>query len=145
MNELDYPRRLLGIGDKQGAEKELRRLLRSNPKNVEVWLLLAASLDDQDQKADCYRQVIRLDPENQVALSVLRNIVNSASLQSNKPSTSQSASKPSKVSSSTLNSDISKPKPTPKSPNKLTSIAKKLGLSLTELITVIVMALVVLV
>lgn len=75
MDELAFPRKLFSLGDKVGALEELARLIQTNPLNVDAWLLLADVVDENAKKADCYRQVLRLDPENQQAQQGLRNIV----------------------------------------------------------------------
>jgi tetratricopeptide (TPR) repeat protein len=64
MIDLGYPKKLLELGDKDGAIKELASLLRQQPQNVNAWFLLAQALDDRDKKVDCYRQVLRVDPDN---------------------------------------------------------------------------------
>jgi hypothetical protein len=75
MIDLEYPKKLLELGDKDGAIKELARLLRQQPQNVNAWFLLAQALDDKDRKADCYRQVLRVDPDNLIAQDFLRNLI----------------------------------------------------------------------
>ena len=46
-----------------------------NPHNIDAWLLLADVADENLKKADCYRQVLRLDPENKQAQEGLKNII----------------------------------------------------------------------
>jgi hypothetical protein len=75
MDELAFPRKLFSLGDKVGALEELARLIQKDPRNIDTWLLLADMVDENAKKADCYRQVLRLDPENQQAQQGLKNIV----------------------------------------------------------------------
>ena len=67
MPDIDSARRLIAIGDRAGALRELARLLQVNPRLLEGWLLLAEVVDDPAQKADCYRQALQLDPGNPLA------------------------------------------------------------------------------
>ena len=67
MPDIDSARRLIAIGDRAGALRELARLLQVNPRLLEAWLLLAEVVDDPVQKADCYRQALQLDPGNPLA------------------------------------------------------------------------------
>ena len=75
MDELTFPRKLLSLGDRIGALQELARLIQMNPRNIDAWLLLADAADENLKKADCYRQVLRLDPENKQAQEGLKNII----------------------------------------------------------------------
>jgi hypothetical protein len=79
LSELDYPKKLLEIGDKQGAFTELYKILQTNPRNIEVWFLMAEAVDDRSKKADCYRQIIKLDPDNQLARQKLSEFINNTS------------------------------------------------------------------
>lgn len=133
MGDMDFSRRLLSIGDRRGAKRELSRLLRSDPKNIEAWLLLAQAVDDQEQKADCYRRVIQLDPHNLAAREELHKIVQATQ---QKP-----AQRSSLVENISMNSDTPiekekrplRPEPKPaKSSIQATFIARKLGVSPNE-------------
>ncbi len=63
---------LLESGDKEGAIKQLAAILGQNPRNIDAWLLLAKLMDNNARKADCYRQVLRIDPNHAVALKGLQ-------------------------------------------------------------------------
>ena len=67
MSELDLPKKLLEIGDRQGAMEALNRILQTNPQDIDAWFLLVDVVDDPAKKADCYRQILMLDPNNQFA------------------------------------------------------------------------------
>jgi hypothetical protein len=67
MSELDLPKRLIEFGDKPGAVSELTRILQADPQDVDAWFLMVDALEDPEKKADCYRQILRLDPDNQFA------------------------------------------------------------------------------
>ncbi len=76
MSELDLPKRLIEFGDKAGALKELTRIVQADPKNVDAWFLMIDALDDPAKKVDCYRQILRLEPDNQFALIHYQKLVN---------------------------------------------------------------------
>jgi hypothetical protein len=54
-------------GHKRTALHDLARFLKDEPDNLEAWLLLGQNVDDPQQKADCYRRVLELDPDNPLA------------------------------------------------------------------------------
>ncbi len=83
-------------GDRLGAKKELARLLREQPGNVQGWLLMATLLDEPAQQAECYRKVLRLDPQNRRAATMLQQITpQEASQEMPQESASEAAPSPS--------------------------------------------------
>ena len=78
MDRLDACRQRIESGDLEGARRELASLLRLDPQNVPAWGLLATLLEDPARQADCYRQILRLDPENREAAARLRLLAGSA-------------------------------------------------------------------
>ena len=75
MNEIDYIKKLLELGDKEGALKELNSHLKDNPDNTDAWFILANTLDNPEEIKDCFRQIIRVDPNNQQAQENLKHLV----------------------------------------------------------------------
>lgn len=74
MSNLDNIRNLLAQGDKEGAIKMLVSSLRLNGNDVEAWLLLGEVIDDPAKKRDCYNQVLKLSPNNLLALNGLESL-----------------------------------------------------------------------
>lgn len=72
MDPLDAVRRRIEAGDREGARRALASLVRAEPQNVAAWALLADLLEDPARQADCYRQILRLDPGNRQAAAQLR-------------------------------------------------------------------------
>ena len=72
MDPLETPKHLIQIGDTNWACIELGKILRSDPNNLEAWELLSTLLVDPNQKADCYSQILRIDPENSTAAQHLQ-------------------------------------------------------------------------
>lgn len=58
-------------GDRVTARKMLATIVKSEPNNIQAWLLLAASLDDQKQGIYCVQRVLEIEPNNQNALKML--------------------------------------------------------------------------
>jgi hypothetical protein len=85
MADLNHARGLLAQGDQEGAVKELVEVLHRNGRNVDAWLLLADLLEDPRERKDCYKQVLKLDPDNQQAYLQLRLLGGTASLKLNRP------------------------------------------------------------
>jgi len=71
MSDVESIQVLIASGRKDEAARELARLLSGSPENLEAWLLMAQVIDDPARKADCYRQVLKIDPENPLALAKL--------------------------------------------------------------------------
>ncbi len=67
MSELDLAKRLLEFGDKPEAVNELTRILQADPNNVDAWFLMVDAVDEPAKKADCYRQILRIEGGNQFA------------------------------------------------------------------------------
>ncbi len=67
MGELDLPKRLIEFGDKPGAVVELTKILQAHPDDIDAWFLMVDAVDDPSKKADCYRQILQIDPDNQFA------------------------------------------------------------------------------
>ena len=61
-------------GEPGKAVSLLKRLLKSEPENVQAWLLLAHTLQDIALKRKCYLQVLNIDPENERAREKLAAI-----------------------------------------------------------------------
>jgi hypothetical protein len=61
-------------GDRLGAKKELAHRLREQPDDIQAWLLMATLLDEPARQAECYCQVLRLDPQNSHAATALQRI-----------------------------------------------------------------------
>ena len=78
MNEINYIKKLLELGDEEGALKELNSYLKENPKNTEAWFILANTLDNPEEIKDCYRQIIRVDPNNRLAQDNLKHLVDAS-------------------------------------------------------------------
>jgi hypothetical protein len=72
MDLIEPLRQRIETGDREGAKREVAAILRADPRNVPAWMLLAALIEDPAQQADCYRQVLRLDPANPQAAARLR-------------------------------------------------------------------------
>lgn len=67
MSALDDIQALVYRGERRLAQRDLARLLKSDPLNLAAWLLLARLLDEPLRKADCYRHALEIDPQNQIA------------------------------------------------------------------------------
>ncbi len=85
MADLNHARGLLAQGDQEGAVKELVEVLHRNGRNIDAWLLLADLLEDPGERKDCYKEVLKLDPNNQQAYLQLRLLGGTASLKLNRP------------------------------------------------------------
>ena len=85
MADIKNARRLLAQGDQEGAVKELVDVLHRNGRMVEAWLLLADLLEEPSERKDCYKQVLKQDPNNQEALLQLRLLGGTAELKLNRP------------------------------------------------------------
>ena len=74
MSNLDTVKGLIAKGDKENAAGQLASLLIKNKADVEAWLLLGEIMDDPSKKRDCYHWVLRLAPDNVLALTKLQEL-----------------------------------------------------------------------
>lgn len=64
-------------GRKQAAYKKLHAMMQQNPSNEEAeiaWLCLAQLLTDPAKQRTCFEKVIRLNPNNRIALNRLKRV-----------------------------------------------------------------------
>lgn len=71
MDSLDKVRHQINSGDREGARLALVELLEGDPDSVDAWSLLAILLPDPADQAECYRQILRVDPGNRQAAAWL--------------------------------------------------------------------------
>jgi hypothetical protein len=64
----------LEAGQAAQVREELSTFLQAQPGSAAAWALLAALAEQPLRKADCYRQILRLDPGNLAALAALQAI-----------------------------------------------------------------------
>lgn len=74
MNNINDIKTMFAEGDKEGAIKLLVSLVMQDGKIVEAWLLLGDVIHDSAKKRDSYYQVLKLSPNNSLALDRLRNL-----------------------------------------------------------------------
>ena len=70
-NPLDPIRHLINAGDERGARLALAELLEAEPDNADAWALLAILLTDPDEQARCYREILRIAPDDRQAAAWL--------------------------------------------------------------------------
>jgi hypothetical protein len=68
---LDAIKHRINAGDREGARLELLALLKADPDNADAWALLAILLEDPAEQVECYRQILRIDPDNRQAATWL--------------------------------------------------------------------------
>lgn len=69
---------MISKGQKGLAIKELTKILKTDSQDVEAWSLLALAVDEPTKKADCYRKILQIDPENQHAKTNLQALATPA-------------------------------------------------------------------
>lgn len=74
MSDLEKVKGLIATGDKETAVAQLASLLIEDRRDVEAWLLLGEIIEDPSRKKDCYRWVLRLSPDNLLALTALQEL-----------------------------------------------------------------------
>jgi hypothetical protein len=66
-DSLEVIRRRISSGDREGARVALIDFLRTDPDAKGAWALMAVLLKDPAQQVECYRQILRIDPEDRQA------------------------------------------------------------------------------
>jgi hypothetical protein len=74
MDSLATIRRQIDSGALKAARRALGARLTAHPYDIAAWMLLATLLDDPQQQADCYRQVLSLDPDYEPAARALAQL-----------------------------------------------------------------------
>jgi hypothetical protein len=64
-------RQRINAGDREEAKRRLVDLLRSDPQNLSAWALMPVLLDEPAGQGDCYRHILRRDPGNRYATTML--------------------------------------------------------------------------
>ncbi|MBI3167884.1 MAG: hypothetical protein HYZ22_05360 [Chloroflexi bacterium] len=68
---LTQVRALLQRGEREKAKKELANFLTQFPQNERAWVLMAQVVQDKQQKMDCYKRAIAINPKNLAAKTEL--------------------------------------------------------------------------
>jgi hypothetical protein len=88
-NPLDPIRHQINAGDREGAKTALAELLEGQPDNADAWALLAILLTDPAEQAQCYCEILRIDPNDRQAAIWLESL----SAQSEEPPEAQSVAR----------------------------------------------------
>jgi len=75
MSDLDQVKGLIARGAKENAIVQLASIIIENHDDLEAWLLLGEIIDDPAKKKDCYNWVLKLSPQNSVALTKLQEVM----------------------------------------------------------------------
>ena len=75
---LDPIRHQITTGDQRGARLSLVELLEAEPDNADAWALLATLLTDPDEQAQCYREILRITPDDSQAAVWLESLTDQA-------------------------------------------------------------------
>ena len=73
-NNLQNALDLLRVGKKAEAGNILTEIVRTEPNNEQAWLSLSACVALENQKRDCLKQVLRINPNNTVAIALLKEL-----------------------------------------------------------------------
>jgi hypothetical protein len=75
VDRLESIKHRINAGDREGARLALADLLHSDADNVDAWALLAILFRDPAEQAECYRQILRVDPGNRQAATWLESLM----------------------------------------------------------------------
>ena len=96
MDDLQHAIELIRAGDRAGGKRLLVGILQAEPRNELAWLWLAATVDEVEQQRECLARVLRINPQNQPALRILRTIRDGASTVTPIPPSALPAASPSR-------------------------------------------------
>ena len=77
-NSLDPIRHQINAGDHRGARMALAELLEAEPTNADAWALLAILLTDPAEQAQCYREILSINPGDRQARAWLESLTGQA-------------------------------------------------------------------
>jgi hypothetical protein len=69
---------MVTAGDQRGARIALSELLEAEPDNADAWALLAILLTDPAEQAQCYREILRINPDDRQAAAWLESLSGAA-------------------------------------------------------------------
>ena len=75
---LEPIKRLINAGDQRGARLALVDLLEAEPDNADAWALMAILLTDPAEQARCYREILRIAPDDRQAAAWLESLTGQA-------------------------------------------------------------------
>jgi len=91
------------VGEKEKAKRLLIQVLKDNPKNELAWLWMTRCVATREQKTECYKRVLDINPDNKFAQDGLKKLDTQTSLDGVSKHPSQSTPQPNnKISSSNL-------------------------------------------
>lgn len=79
-NLLEPIRHQINCGDRQGAKAALAELLEQVPDNADAWALLAILLTEPAEQAQCYREILRIKPDDRQAALWLESLTSQISV-----------------------------------------------------------------
>ncbi len=65
---------LIRAGDRTGAQRLLLDVTRDEPENINAWYVLAACVEDLDQRELCLKKVLAINPNHAKASHLLENL-----------------------------------------------------------------------
>jgi hypothetical protein len=88
---------LVQAGDKHNGARWLAKVLTADPKNEVAWLWMASLVSEDERRAYCLRQVLRLNPDSHLAKEGLAQLRQKHTQQSQPASLSTRPSPPGTV------------------------------------------------
>jgi hypothetical protein len=67
MNEFNAILEMVKSGKRKETLPKLSSFIKKHPENKEAWWLMLSMVDGKAKKADCYRQILKLDPNDVIA------------------------------------------------------------------------------
>ena len=74
MNKLNQAMEFIKLGNKNKAQQLLAELVQAEPNNEQAWLWMSAAIDNASRQIYCLEQVLRINPDNQHALTGLSKL-----------------------------------------------------------------------
>ena len=72
--ELEEIKRQIKSGDLEAARRLLDSFTSADPLNTNAWVLLASISEDPNERAECYRHILQIDPGNRPIAAKLLDI-----------------------------------------------------------------------
>ncbi len=84
--ELERARQLQSDGKRREARDVLRAILAMDKRNEDVWMLFYEVAENENQQQQCLRAVLKINPENNIAKSLLADLDNKGNRSTRVPS-----------------------------------------------------------
>jgi hypothetical protein len=77
-NDLQAAIEAIQFGNRETGKRLLAQVLHAAPQNIQAWIWMSEVVDTDEQRRECLRRVLALDPQNHAARATLARLANTS-------------------------------------------------------------------